>query len=153
MQTSERQEARVEPFVSMLRESQQQYTKAVLWKIPHNSGQDGFSLKIGRYKRQLGLHLIASDVPSVENPKSELTLTEDEFSSLIEFLRNGYEPFKYGLKSFIGENGKFTEKEFSFLKNIFANPDRTNLINAFVEHKIISSDVLFTINNIGRSKL
>lgn len=69
-------------------------TRAVLWKIPHNTREDEVNLKVGRYKKPKEWN--ESEVAELNNPKSELTLTGDEFSNLIDFIQQNYEPFKDG---------------------------------------------------------
>ena len=71
-------------------------TRAVFWSIPHDSGKEDISLKLGRYKKPK--EMLDDEVPESLQPKSELTLDDEEFKALIEFLREHYEPFRQGVK-------------------------------------------------------
>jgi len=66
--------------------------------VPHNTREDEVHLKLGRYKKPKDW--LETEVVELDNPKSELTLTGDEFSSLIGFIQENYEPFKDGTKAF-----------------------------------------------------
>jgi hypothetical protein len=74
-------------------------TRAVFWKIPHNTKKEDICLKLGRYKKSGFFG--ENEEPESQQPKSELTLNHDEFQSLIEFLQQSYEPFRQGVKAFI----------------------------------------------------
>jgi hypothetical protein len=50
-------------------------TRALFWKIPHDSGIEDIHLKLGRYKLTVDL----DEVLETEQPKSELTLDHEEF--------------------------------------------------------------------------
>jgi len=52
-------------------------TRAVFWKIPHNSDQEDVRLKLGRYKKPRGAG--EDEMPELAEPKSELTLDQEEF--------------------------------------------------------------------------
>jgi hypothetical protein len=41
------------------------------------------------------------ETPETLQPKSELTLDDEEFQALVNFLREHYEPFRQGVKAFI----------------------------------------------------
>jgi hypothetical protein len=74
-------------------------TQACLWSIPHDSGREDIALKIGRYKKpKFGR---GGAAPEIKEPKSELTLNDEEFKALIEFVKENYEPFRHGAKAFI----------------------------------------------------
>src|SRR4051812_33479101 len=74
-------------------------TRAVFWKIPHDSGTEDIRLKLGRYKKSDGFDL--DEEPETLLPKSELTLDQEEFQALLAFLRESYEPFRQGVKAFL----------------------------------------------------
>jgi len=72
----------VEYLIGLLKEKVQVSTRAVFWKIPHNSKPEEICLKIGRYNRSsFGVEIL-----QCQNPKSELTLDNEEFLSLVNFL-------------------------------------------------------------------
>src|SRR6266498_3946051 len=86
-------------LVRVLRDRPNVITRAILWNIPHDSGKEDISLKIGRYKK--ARFIIGREKPESEQPKSELTLDNEEFKALIGFVSENYEPFRYGAKAFI----------------------------------------------------
>ena len=56
-------------------------TRAVFWKIPHDSGKEDIRLKLGRYKKPEDFD--PEEEPEVLEPKSELTLDQEEFQALL----------------------------------------------------------------------
>ena len=65
----------------------QVYTQAILQKIPHDTeGKVDICLKIGRYKISGGVE--------TTNPKSELTLSFEEFKNLVEYIEKFYKPLE-----------------------------------------------------------
>jgi len=83
----------------VLRNKPRVITRAVLWSIHHDSGKEDISLKLGRYTKPK--EMLDDEEPETLQPKSELTLDDEEFKSLIEFIRDNYEPFRHGAKAFI----------------------------------------------------
>lgn len=70
------------------------YTQARLQKIEHNDKRKiDIQLKLGRYNILDGVE--------TENPKSELTLTNEEFLQLIDFIQIHYKPLELGVEKFI----------------------------------------------------
>ena len=84
-------------LVRELRSRPRVVTRVALWKIPHRTGGDTLSFKIGRYARPKVFG--GDEEPETLEPKSELTLDDEEFQALIEFLQENYEPFREGLYS------------------------------------------------------
>src|SRR5260221_12542544 len=78
-------------------------TRALFWRIPHDSGAEDIHLKIGRYRLTVDL----DEVVETSQPKSELTLDHEEFQALIKFLGDNYEPFRQGVKAFIPLDRQF----------------------------------------------
>ena len=72
---------------TILNERPMTITKAALFKIPHSDGREELSLKIGRYSKKKGIFNITFEELESATPKSELTLTNDEFNALINFLQ------------------------------------------------------------------
>ena len=67
-------------------------TRASFWKIPHNHlEKEDIRLKLGRYKKTNDF--FHGEELETSNPKSELTLDNEEFTALIKFLQDNYEPF------------------------------------------------------------
>lgn len=90
--------AKVGAASKVLREKPSVITRAVLWKIPHDTPRDDIRLKLGRYKKS-DEDPFADDVPETLEPKSELSLDDEEFKALIEFIREQYEPFRQGVNA------------------------------------------------------
>ena len=86
-------------LIGTLRETERVLTRVAFWKIPHRTNDDTISFKIGRYTKPKTWN--EAPQPETLKPKSELTLTDEEFRALIEFLQEWYEPFKEGVKAFI----------------------------------------------------
>lgn len=77
---------------TVLKDKKTVITRAGMWKVPHNTRDDEVHLKIGRYHKPK--EWFESEVAELDKPKSELTLTGDEFVNLISFIQENYEPFK-----------------------------------------------------------
>lgn len=135
-------------MTALIREKAKVVTKAVLWKIPHNSGKLDVSLKLGRYKK----NYFNWETLEASDPKSELTLDDDEFSTLIEFLRECYEPLKQGVKQFIPIDEKFDHANIEHLKALFANPEKQKVLSLIFEHGIIPDDLLLAMQGVRRRK-
>ncbi|MDP1719088.1 MAG: DUF4263 domain-containing protein, partial [bacterium] len=86
----------------------------------------------------------------VGSPKSELTLDNDEFQKLIEFLSENYEPFKKGIKEYIPINEKFDHQKVNHLKAIFANPDKQKVLNFIAQNNILSEDLIAGLRHQAR---
>jgi hypothetical protein len=74
--------------------------------VPHASNAEDIHLKIGRYTKK------GFDVETLRatSPKSELTLDDDEFRALLQFIADNYEPFRAGAKRYISIEGSFDER-------------------------------------------
>lgn len=129
----------IEYLVGLLKEKAKRVTRAIFWKIPHtNPPQEDIRLKIGRYNK----NSFAPETLEVENPKSELTLDNEEFQRLLEFLSENYEPFKKGVKKYIPIDEKFDQKSVEYLKAIFANPDKQEVLNFIAKNNILPEDLI-----------
>lgn len=141
MKVVRKTEKGVEYLFGLLKEKVQVSTRAVFWKILHNSGQEEISLKIGRYKKTaFNLEILDCD-----NPKSELTLDNEEFLSLVNFLAENYEPFKSGVKKYIPIGENFNKNNLEHLKAIFNNPDQTKVIDFVVANKVLPKHLLISL--------
>lgn len=133
-------------LVSILKTKERTITKTVLQKIPHNSDKVDICLKIGRYvKGPFGFEILET-----EKPKSELTLDHEEFMKLIEFLKENYLPFSYGVKKYIPIDKDIDLKTAEHLKAIFANPDKQKLLNYIVKNDILPADLINGLENMKR---
>ena len=123
-------------------------TRAVLWKIPHDSGIEDVHLKIGRYKLTVDL----DDVLETDQPKSELTLDYEEFKSLLKFLGDNYEPFRQGVKAFIPLDRPFDTENAKQIKALFSLPDKRELIAFILKNEIIPEELEAGLRQAHRAK-
>src|SRR3954468_11751636 len=86
----------IEYLARALKEKWRVTPRAIFWKIPHSSGQEDISLKLGRYRRTN-----TGEEVDVGAPKSELTLDDEEFRALTGFLSNHYEPLREGARRYL----------------------------------------------------
>ncbi len=135
-------------LVTILKHKTRVITRAVFWKIPHNSRDDEVALKIGRYKKPQKL-LDDETLESLE-PKSELTLDDDKLNSLIAFLQTNYEPFKKGVKAFIPLDNPYEQTNAEQIKALFALPDKEKLVNFILSHNIIPEELALGLQNAKR---
>lgn len=126
--------------------------RAALFKIPHSSGKEDISLKLGRYKKKKGIFNLTVEEIETLTPKSELTLTSEEFSALISFLQQNVEPFKEGVKKYIPIDEKFDKQNIEHLKAIFANPHKQELLDFIIGHDIIPEELFTAFQQLSKVK-
>ena len=131
-----------------LKEKARTITRAVFWKIPHNTPTEDVCLKIGRYTKLSG----QSEEVECGNPKSELTLENDEFKALLSFIETNYEPFKQGVKRYMPIDEKFDPESLAHLKAIFANPDKNKILDFIAMNSILPDDLIAAIQSQARKK-
>lgn len=131
----------------LLKEKARTITRVAFWKIHHtNSQQEDICLKIGRYNK----NSFAPETLENINPKSELTLDNEEFQKLLDFLSENYEPFKKGIKKYIPLNEKIDPKSIEHLKAIFDNPDKQKVLDFIAKNNILPSDLISGLQNQAR---
>lgn len=120
------------------------FSEAILGKVIHNTpGLQDFILKIGRYKRY-------PKTPEITDPKSELTLDNEEFGKLITYLETNYGPLKL-------EEGKYLEitqnETLPILKQIqkLNIPDEKQALE-LIESGLLTDNLQTAINTIKRKK-
>jgi hypothetical protein len=86
------------------------------------------------------------------DPKSELTLDNEEFLNLVQFIQENYEPFKKGIKQYIPIEGNFDQDDINHLKGLFETPEKQQLIDFIVSNQIIPEDLIVALQSINRSK-
>jgi hypothetical protein len=123
-------------------------TRAVLWKIPHDSDVEDIRLKIGRYK----LTVDFDEVLESDQPKSELTLDYEEFQSLIKFLGDNYEPFRKGVKAFIPLDRPFDAENAKQIKALFSLPDKKELVAFILKNEVIPDELEAGLRQGQRAK-
>jgi len=146
MATIRKTENGIEYLFGLLKEKAKTVTRAAFWKIPHKNPQEDICLKIGRYNK----NGFAPETLENINPKSELTLDNEEFQKLLEFLSDNYEPFKKGVKKYIPLNEKFDHESIEHLKAIFDNPDKQKVLDFIAENNILSNDLIAGLQSQAR---
>lgn len=119
-------------------------TRAVFWKIPHNSGVEDICLKLGRYKKS-GFFPQDEELESLQ-PKSELTLVQAEFKALIELLQQNYEPFRQGVKAFIPLDQPFDNENAKQIRALFALPNKGDLLKFILDNDVIPDELMVNLN-------
>lgn len=135
MTTINKTDKGLEYLVENLKVKPQTITRVLFWKIPHDTPKEDICLKIGRYKKD-------GKSPEVDQPKSELTLDNEEFQALIKFLSENFEPFKKGIKKYIPLNEDFDDKKLEHLRAFFDNPDKQQIIDFVVKNNIFPDDLV-----------
>ncbi len=125
----------------ILKKKQRVISQALLMKIPHaHEDISDISLKIGRYK-------LPYKTLETLDPKSELTLDNDELNSLIRYISDNYAPVTLGEGKYVdvsGDNQKLVE---SFKKLLEQSGDTARLL---LENEILSENVLIAASTIKR---
>jgi len=125
-------------------------TRAVFWKIPHNTEQEDVRLKLGRYKKPPEFD--ANEEPESLEPKSELTLDQEEFKSLIEFLQQSYEPFRQGIKAFIPLDRPFDAENAKQIRALFSLPDKRELVRFILDNNVIPNELAAGLRQAQRAQ-
>ncbi|TKS64642.1 MAG: hypothetical protein EWM73_00220 [Nitrospira sp.] len=140
----------IDKLVKVLRNRPTVITRAFFWSIPHNSGKQDICLKIGRYKKPQ--EVPAAEVPESLQPKSELTLDDEEFKALIEFLQEQYEPFRQGVKAFIPLDKPYEKENAAQIRALFALPDKQKLVRFILNHDVIPEDLAAGLQQAHRNR-
>ncbi len=135
-------------LVATLKDKKTVVTKAIFWKIPHKSQKEDIHLKLGRYKKHKQIPNL--EFPENADPKSELTLDNEEFVALITFLKDNYEPFRQGAKAFIPLDRPFEKENAEQLKALFSLPERKGLFDFIVKNRIIPGDLELALQHVRR---
>jgi len=125
-------------------------SRVAFWRIPHTSGKEDVRLRIGRYKKTHSLDIAEEEIPEVSEPKSTLTLDNEEFFNLIEFLQDNYEPFRKGIKEYIPVTSDLDKESIEHLKAIFVNSEKSKLIDFVVKNNILPEDLLISLQLISK---
>jgi len=95
MATIRKTENGIEYLFGLLEEKAKTVTRAAFWKILHKNPQEDICLKVGRYNK----NGFAPETLENTNPKSELTLDNEEFQNCLSFYQIIMSHLKKGLKS------------------------------------------------------
>ncbi len=115
-------------------------TRAVFWKIPHKTGGDQISLKLGRYRRT-----DTGEEVDVGAPKSELTLDDEEFRGLAEFLANHHEPLREGARKYVVVGDALSDEQVQQARALFGHPDREGLVDFLLTNDLVPEDLLHAL--------
>lgn len=125
-------------LITVIKNKPRTITRAILWKIPHRGKQEDLRLKLGRYNKNDFL----IEVLENKNPRSELTLDHEEFSNLLKFLEENYEPFKAGVSRYVPLDEEFSADNVEHLKAIFKDPDKQKVVSFITSNDILPEEIL-----------
>lgn len=134
----------------ILLRKKQVLTRAVFWRIHHNSGELEINLKLGRYRRSDNFD--DPDELDESNPKSELTLNTEELTNLVAFLQEQYEPFKQGVRAFIPLDQPFSKENATELRKLFSLPNKEALVSFLLDSQVIPEAVYSSVELAKRIK-
>lgn len=145
--------AKIDRKSTILLEKPTVITRAIFWRVPHNSQVEDVCLKLGRYKKPRNFISIheEEELESLE-PKSELTLTHEELKSLVDFLQKNYEPFSKGVKAFIPLDHPFDLENANQIKALFSLPNKVEVIKFIIDNNIISNELVLGLRLSQRLK-
>ena len=117
------------------------YSQALLMKIPHDhAGESDISLKLGRYTLPYG-RVVGNQ------PKSELTLDNDELTALIKYISDNYTPVNLGQGQYISVDRDNAELVRQFKALIDGQADTASLL---IENGILSDNVYVAATSIKK---
>lgn len=124
-----------------LRTKKRVYSQALLMKIPHDHAEESdISLKLGRYT--LPYRRLVSN-----QPKSELTLDNEELTALIKYISEYYTPVNLGQGQYISVDRDNAELIRQFKTLIDGQTDTANLL---IENGILSDRVYVAATSIKK---
>ncbi len=136
----------IDYLATLLKDKKAVFTRAVFWKIKHASGGEEIHLKLGRYKKGAAWF----ETLESNEPKSSLTLDDEELHALFEFISQNYEPFKAGVKKYIPLDESFDEANLEHIKALFGNPDKTALLDFVSKNNLLPEDLLVNLEHQKR---
>ncbi len=117
------------------------YSQAILQKITHTTKDKiDICLKLGRYN-------IAGEVET-EKPRSELTLTDSEFKSLISYIEKYYKPLELDVTKFVpieSASGKDLLIKFKSIVN-----SDSEMANQMLESGLLTNNLFLAIDVIKK---
>lgn len=140
-----RSQGGIDYLYGLLKEKTTVITRVMFWRVPHLSGKEDISLKLGRYNKTQDIFV--PETLECANPKSELTLDNQELQALLRFISENYEPFKDGIKKYIPIDEKFDQTSIEHLRGIFNNPDKKKVLEFIEKNNILSDELLAFIQN------
>lgn len=147
MEIIQKTERGIEYLSGLLKHGVRVYTRALFWKIPHHDiAKEDISLKVGRYVLVDGYR----EELETKQPKSELTLDNEEFLALIEFIQANYPALKDGVKKYIPITEDIDSETIDYIKGIFDNPDKYKLIEFIQKHNLMPDDLMVLLEHKKR---
>lgn len=134
----------------VLANKQRVITRAVFWRIPHNTRPSEVHLKLGRYDKPRDF--LDGEIPESLKPRSELTLDGEEFEALISFLQESYEPFRQGVKAFIPLDKPFSAENAQQVRALFSLPETADLVRFVIEHNVIPEELAEGLRQARRAR-
>lgn len=125
----------------VLKTKQRVYSQAILMKIPHDHSEEiDVSLKVGRYTKPYG-HTVS------HQPKSELTLDNEELNALIEYISGNYVPVNLRKGEYISVAGDSANLIKQFKTLVEGKADTASLL---IENGILSDNVYVAATSIKK---
>ncbi len=87
---------------------------------------------LGRYRRTA----VGEEV-DVGSPKSELTLEDDEFRELADFLSSHYEPPREGARKFVVLNSDLSDVQVDQVRLLFGDSDREKVVDFLLANSVL----------------
>jgi len=81
-----------------------------------------------------------------------LTLDNDEFHELLDFLAENYEPFRQGARQYITLDEQFDARSTDNLRAIFRHPDKNRLLQFIAKKQILPNDLLLGLQHLSRRR-
>src|ERR1700730_16091633 len=83
---------------------------------------------------------------------SGLTLDNEEFHELLDFLEENYEPFRQGVRKYIPLDKRFDERGAEYLRTIFSDPDKNGVLRFIANNRILPDDVVSGLQHLSRQR-
>ncbi|HEY0857681.1 MAG TPA: Shedu anti-phage system protein SduA domain-containing protein, partial [Albitalea sp.] len=95
---------------------------------------------------------LQDETVEVTQPKSELTLDNEEFQALLTFLQESYEPFRQGVKAFIPLDRPYDPANAAQIRALFSLPDKRQLVRFILSNDIIPEDLAAALQHARRAR-
>lgn len=125
----------IDYVTGLLKQKVSVVTKAVFYKVPHSEKEDDLHLKIGRYNIK-GIFKI--ETLETDGPKSELTLDNEEFINLIQFIEENHGPLLLGAGKYIQADADLDDALAERMIEIFKNKDARKVANFLINNKLLN---------------
>jgi Domain of unknown function (DUF4263) len=83
---------------------------------------------------------------TVGSPKCELTLDDDEFRALADFLAKHYEPLREGARKYLVLGEDLAGVEVEQIRALFGDPDREKLVSFLLANDVLPDDLLHALD-------